>query len=157
MTLLVKVKGRGPRSIATIEPEHFTCSYTAILRQRSSIGGIPVMEGSGRYNKTHVQFALNEALRGDGLKGVYPARGEFPVADVKKHLRRLREEEAEQIAEFDSDIESLIDELNELRKQRDELVRQAWSKAHVVTQKEIREIADKRLREIQERKAASSG
>lgn len=58
--------------------------------------------------------------------------------DVKETIRRIRPQEAERLDEINRQIA-------ELKEAREALLREAWSKAHAVTVKEIADAAERRL------------
>lgn len=55
--------------------------------------------------------------------------------EIRKHLRRLRPQEAAELDALDTKIRALRDE-------RDGVLRRAWQRGHVMTVKEVREAAE---------------
>jgi hypothetical protein len=88
--------------------------------------------GDGR--PAHAAWARNEA----GASG----------ADLKRTIRRLRPQEAEQLAAIDARLEEAKRVLGEIRDERDEAVRKAFAKGHVVTVAELTEMAERHERRL---------
>lgn len=103
------------------EPIHRTTETLKV----EGIGNIPVREFTGRWNKNRLH--------------VSPTKGSMTYAmdanrdGIRGTLRRLRDQEAEKIA----NIESEIRRLEQLREQT---IREAWTAGNVVTVKELTDL-----------------
>ncbi len=64
------------------------------------------------------------------------------AADVKAVVRRIRPEEREKLAEVDARIAALQQQIADLREQRIALVRDAWTRAHVVRLSEVEALVE---------------
>lgn len=64
------------------------------------------------------------------------------VADIKKWFRRLRPQEADELARADARIADLHEQLSRARAVRQAVLREAWTRGHVVTWKELYEQAE---------------
>lgn len=104
-----------------------------------SLAGMRVMRGTGRFNRERIHLRAGKF----GTLSIERA----PDA-VKRHLRRLRPQEAERLDEIDADIERL-------QAERRELMATAWAKGHVITLKEITDMADAHLAARRERVASN--
>lgn len=123
MTYILRPGGPGSRVEMA---ELLTVEHSEIYRDSGRrIAGIRVMSPTGRRNRNEL------------LITAYPAPG-FHVrterAAIRRKIRKLRAQEAAQ-------IESLDAQIDELRRQRRELVKAAWERANVVTLKELEELA----------------
>lgn len=88
------------------------------------IGTAPVMKGTGKRDHSQVQVNVGGAwitLR------LHPK-------DVRQCLRLLREDEAVKLRAIELKI-------RELEQAREELIKQAWTKGHVVLLKDLEEMA----------------
>lgn len=67
--------------------------------------------------------------------------------DIGKTLRRIRPQEAEQLAAVDTEIDAAKQRLRDLNEVRQNLLKTAFAKGHVITIKEVTERADAELAE----------
>lgn len=108
-----------------------------------TIGGFAtVVEKTGKY----VTDRLRLGTTAGSTDGFGRTRGETlivktaPAVEIKKGVRRVRPEEAELLAAADDEIAELEAQLTRVRLRRNELAAAAWTKAHVVTAKELAEL-----------------
>lgn len=99
------------------------------------------VEGTGQYFTDKVRVMAAGVPNGLGHKGRIEKYVQLTAAGVKEVVRRLRPQEAEAIAQQDQVIRGLESQLLAAREVRKALVRDAWTKAHTVTLKEIQEAA----------------
>jgi len=66
------------------------------------------------------------------------------AAEVKKHVRRLRDQEAPALDALDAEITEAEQHLRALRAQREEWLRHAWQKGNVVRLAEVAAEAQRR-------------
>lgn len=110
-----------------------------------SIGGFfREVENTGRKvaGILRIQTKDRFTLDGHGRSGSHSEHVRTNPVEVKKNVRRVRPEELAEIAKVDADIAVVEQELKTLKATRAEIVATAWAKAHVVTVKELEELAD---------------
>lgn len=115
--------------------------------RQSPIGPIREVEGTGRFESDVLRVAVHSRdeqrpILADGRPtgGNRMEQVERSAAGVKRTVRRLRPQEAEQIDLIDARIAEHEAAITELRARRTDLVRDAWSKANVVRLAEIEEL-----------------
>jgi hypothetical protein len=67
-------------------------------------------------------------------------------------IRRLRPQEVEQLAAIDVRLEEAERVLGEIRSERDEAVRRAFAKGHVVTVSELTEMAERHEQQLSDQR-----
>ncbi len=139
MTYLMKAshpkRGRG----SVISTEDLQVSFARRYRPKRDLGFATEVEPAG-IDRKRLDLHAREALRGDGSKAYDSwARNccEASAAALKRLLRRLRPQDTEEIRELDERLAAKWGELEELQSCRDEAVRRAFSKGHVVTLAEV--------------------
>lgn len=90
----------------------------------AGLGNIPTLENTGKVDKSRLVVNTGHLISVPASK-----------AEVHKRYRKLRPEESRRINDIDRRI-------NELRLEREALLREAWDKGHVVTVKELVELAE---------------
>lgn len=114
--------GRRARLVSS-----FSAHYAERRRDSGKrIMGMPVLEWTGTYDKSRIGILSG----GVGRTGI-PAT----AAGVKKHLRRIRPQELER-------IQALDEEIRMLSRKRAALIREAFTRGHVVTLAEVKAKAD---------------
>lgn len=111
--------------------------YRPKRTHQSPIGPITEIEEAGS-NSRRLQVTILDALETTG-RSAHPGSVvvDRTAAGVKAAVRRMRPEEAALVQKVDDEIESTKQRLADLRRERAELVRTAWSKAHVVRLQEV--------------------
>lgn len=133
---------RGPA-----KPRHFVSpalSVSQIDEHRPTgrnLGGMfTEVESTGRKVAGIIRVRTTEGtLDGHGHRREHGTHLKTNAAAVKKELRRVRAEELALIATADAEVEAAEAALKEARSRRAALVAEAWTKAHVVTVKELQE------------------
>lgn len=139
-TILVRVKTRGPGSVASIPDEQLRVRHVVLHKPTGRrIGGVFTEVERAGVDSKRVELTAKERgswRRGNGgdLSSPYPR---FAVSDTRNHVRRLREQESEALMLLDSEIMALQERIRHLRGERDRAVRQAFSRGHKVTQAEL--------------------
>jgi hypothetical protein len=119
-----------------VQVEKIRAWFKEIQREiRPKFGGpFRHMEGTGRFNKSIIElFGRNyeENVRNS--------------ADLKDKFRRIREQEAVDLRATDDLIRDAEIRLQRLRGEREELVKVAFQKGHVVYLNEVRDVAEANL------------
>jgi len=135
---------RGRNSVLTTDDlqVRFRHKVKATGRQ---IGGLFTEVTDAGIDRKHLELHSRDGRAGDGRPAHASwARNEAGAtgAAVKRILRRLRPQEAEQLAAIDARLEQAKRALAEIRGERDEAVRRAFAKGHVVTVSELTEMAE---------------
>lgn len=135
------------------QSDHLRVAHREINRPKGKpFGGMQFVEGTGKYQPELTILASRGPVSVDDSYETNPlplnANGTKTsdhhgqtvpptAAGVKKVARRIRPVEAQRLDEVDDQIEALQAQVRALRATRAELVALAWSKAHVVTLKEV--------------------
>jgi hypothetical protein len=92
------------------------------------IGDLNIMGGSGKFDHGMLEVIAAKA-------GVYNV--EATREGVRSKIRRLRPDEAAQLASIENEIAVQEAVLAELKSARREILKAAWAKGHAVTVKEL--------------------
>lgn len=148
--LIVRVRrARGDERSPYVLAEEVLVQHPVIFRQagrQSTVAGIPIrrMESTGRRDRTVFEIIVRSGTTARGLATVRSrdrAGAQASAAGIKKVCRRLRPREAERIEAIDAEIAELERRVAEARDRRQEAVREAWARAHVVRLAELEELA----------------
>lgn len=159
MAFLVKagLRSRGRNSVVVTSDllvEH-PILYRRAETRDSPIGAINRLESTGKRDARRFRLVVREGTLGTGAK---TSRSRCQVdtaataAATKKVVRVLRHQEEEELAEIDKRRAELHQQLDDLENDRDELVRRAFSKGHVVRVAALEERAEEENRIWEERK-----
>lgn len=96
------------------------------------IGPFRQVKGTGKFHKDVLGIVAENSNHYTVACQQVPATAE----GVKKTLRSLREQEAARLDSIDAEIAALESQLKAKKEERRGLLKEAWSKAHVVTLKE---------------------
>lgn len=140
MTYLVKVK----RGMAPVQATEVRVRWKENRRQISTTVargmGFVHTEHAG-WDRTRVMIRpWGEVTSGKGLSAKdrwLAGPVEWTAAGIKTVLRRMRPEEAATLAEIDGRIEHYQERIWQLRAEREQVVTEAWGKAHVVRLNEL--------------------
>lgn len=147
---------RSPYVVA----EEIAVMHPAIFRKagpQHTVGGLPInrLEATGRVDSKRFDIVVRKGTTARGVessrsrdRAVAPAT----AAGVKKVIRVLRDQEAEKLDAIDERIEDLERQVDEARRERVEIVREAWAKGNVVRLAEMEERAEEYAAEIARRK-----
>jgi len=150
MTYLVRTH-RGPRGVVSVDELNVRYQMkTKLMRVRQTpIGPVGMSVPNGHHRDALViNLRGDDAVRSDGTRpGTIEqiAHLRADAASSKATVRKLRPQEAERIEQIDFAIAEAERALAELRRIRDERVREAFSKGNVVSVAKLREIADAKL------------
>jgi hypothetical protein len=118
---IMKRKGESPR-LTRLEGVEYT--------RKTRVTGYMDVPGFGRINKS--EFSGWDKTRLEIRTSSAYLRVDSTPAGIKEKFRRLRPQEAELIDQIDSEIAAI-------NARRQEIINQAWTRAHVVTVKELKE------------------
>ena len=111
-------------------------SFKEYERTRGVIGGMfRHVEGTGKFNKSVILLNIGRNAR-DYIRD---------SDKLKQVFRRIRQQEAQQLDKLDAAIKAAELVVNDLRKDRGELVKLAFQKGHTVYLNEVREVAEANL------------
>lgn len=135
-----RVDKRSPYIVA----EQINVRNPVLLKATGNvIGGLfKEVESTGRRNRKRLSISVVSGTTARGSK-VSPRREQVEAAataaGVKQVCRRLRPQEAEAIARADRRIAQLEGDLRRARDGREQDVKAAWAKAHVVRLAEMQD------------------
>jgi len=124
-------------------------------QRNSPLGLITEMESTGKRDPGRFKFVVREGTLGTGREAPRSrSQTEAPAtaAETKKVIRVLRPQEEEKIAVLDKLREDLRAKLAAAETERDELVREAFSRGNVVRLSELEAMAEEEDRIWKERK-----
>ena len=131
MTYIAKTRN----GVATADDIRVT--YGEVTRVKSRNDMFNVIERVG-WDRSKLIINILTPLTGKGFEhGSDRLRVDKTAASLKTKLRRLREQEAAEIAEIDDQIAVLKEQIGALRMQRQACVQAAWSKGNVVRLNEL--------------------
>lgn len=138
MTYLIRSAERRRGRGSVLSAEEVEVRFARHHRPRRDLGFAVEIEEAG-IDRSRLELSAPKALAGDGGPPLRAPRSEVgaSAAALKGELRRLRPQEAEGIEALDGEIAELVAELAALRASRDEALRRAFSKGHVVTLAEV--------------------
>lgn len=159
MAFLVKagMKSRGRNSVVVateLMVEH-PVEFRRVETRKSPIGNIGRSESTGKRDTRRFRYIVREGTFGTGSKTSRSrCQTESPTsaAGTKKVVRVLRYQEEQKLDAIDKERRELYEQIEELENKRDELVREAFSKGHVVRVAALEERAAEEDRIWQERK-----
>jgi hypothetical protein len=151
------LKPRGRNSVVVADDLHveFPIKYREKGRRDSPLGEIREMESTGQRDRGLFRFRVREGTFGTGGKtsrSRCQADSPTTAAGVKKVVRALRPQEEEKLAAIDARRRELYEQIDAVETERDEFVRQAFSKGNVVRITELEAMAEEDDRIWKERK-----
>lgn len=153
------IRRRGRNSVAIAE--ELAVEHPIIFRQaevrETPIGPIGRLESTGRRDRARFRFVVREGTVGTGAqtsRSRNQTEAGATAAETKKVIRSLRSQDAEEIHRIDRELAELDESRRELCERRDEAVRKAFSKGHVVRVSALEEMAAAYEREWNEARAA---
>ena len=153
------IRRRGRNSVAIAE--ELAVEHPIIFRQaevrETPIGAIGRLESTGRRDRARFHFIVRKGTVGTGAetsRSRHQAEARATAAATKKVVRSLRPQDAEKIDRIDRELAALEESRQELCECRDEAVRQAFSKGHVVRVSQLEEMAAAYEREWEKARAA---
>jgi hypothetical protein len=160
VTFLLKASHpkRGRNSVLTTDDLQVRFRHK-VKPTGKQIGGLFTEVTDAGVDRKHLELYPREGRTGDGRRAHSPwARNEADAtgAGVKQVLRRLRPQEAEQLAAIDARLEEAKRALDEIRDERDEAVRGAFSKGHVVTVSELTQMAERHEQQLSDQRGSDS-
>lgn len=131
------VRGGSPARI--VHATALFIQHAAKYRERGTVGGVFVHIEQVGVDRSRVEVRARDGVnafgRGDGRNiGRTVAK---TAAGIKSVVRRIRPQEAEQLAVIDAEIAQWQNVIATLRTTRKALVAEAWTKAHVVRLSEL--------------------
>lgn len=139
MTFLVKTQYRTRRNDVVLVDDLHARFLEKRKPKHTKIGDRTYVEQiHNGYDKSQVVIRHGKPQGSNGLHAnsvsvVCPKT----AAGLKRCVRKLRAQEAKALADIDREINALKAQIAELREQRTEVVKEAWSKAHVVRLNEL--------------------
>lgn len=161
MTFLVRdggrPRGRDVRDAAELVVRYGRKRRVKRIREVAGLGSIREVEDvgidRGVLDVTGINLTANPRYHEGGRQRAGHNQATATAAGLKRVVRKLRAQEAERLAELDAEIARLNDDLRDARLRRQELLQEAFTKGHVLTLAEAKEIADEKEREVAKRRA----
>jgi hypothetical protein len=148
-------RGRNSVIVATELNVQHPIKYRRAEERDTPIGRIRRLESTGKRDSRRFHFSVAKGTFGTGnstSEHRCQTESSATAAGVKKVVRVLRPQEEEKLDALDRRRRELLDRLDEVESDRDELVREAFSKGHVVRISDLEEMAVEYERRWQERK-----
>lgn len=137
------VRSRGKNSV--VVADEIGVFHPIIFRVAGTVGGVfNEMKSTGKRDQEKFEITVREGTLGTGLKTSRShnrAHADATAASAKKVIRQLRPQEEEKLDAIDAARRDLYAKLEALGTERDELIREAFSKGNVVRVAELEQMA----------------
>lgn len=138
MTYLIRSSERRRGRGSILSAPAIEVRFVRCYRPRRDLGFATEMEEAG-IDRSRVEISAPKALAGDDGPPLRAPRTEVEAsaAALKRELRRLRPQEAEDIEALDREISTAAEALQAFRNRREEALRGAFPKGQIVTLAEV--------------------